>query len=74
MAEQKFHQTDMGRKYFNETLPRLAVSMNRLAIALEESNKIKSNEIKNGNKSNIAADAKEFFEKLQSIVLEKQGK
>lgn len=37
----EFFQTQMGRRYYESTMPRIAEALERIATALENANKIK---------------------------------
>ena len=48
-----FYQTIMGQKFFNGQLPELVRSINRLADAIEESNRLRQKEEKPGPEADL---------------------
>lgn len=46
MSGLEFHETVMGKRYYEATLPRQIEAMNRLATAIERQNELKEQELK----------------------------
>ena len=60
MSEPQFHQSGYGRRFFESQLPYLIESINRLAKAVEESNRIGQSKPSRKSKPSVKDLTSEF--------------
>jgi hypothetical protein len=72
MADTQLHQTTLGRKFFEQDIPRMVKALERIADALEKNTKLEESRFKQ-EKINESLRSKKDKEVLVKALREKYG-